>query len=122
MGTGLVSDCIDFHTATNEFRKHFSAVANESDRNCSALFACVFTNLKCLFQIQRHAIAVACANPALNSRRIDVDAKECRTVQRRCQGLSATHPTHPAGDHEPAAKVATKMAISHSGEGFKRAL
>src|SRR5436305_1608145 len=67
-------------------------------------------------------ISTAPRQPASDARAIDINPKECRSIQRSGEWLRAAHATHATADNKLARKVTLKVAVCHRGKCFERTL
>jgi hypothetical protein len=122
VGAGLVGDEVGAEAAAEQLGQDLRAVADEADRHRLAVFARVLRPPDRLVEIRRLAVEVPRLDPALDPRRVDVDAERDTLVHRHGERLRAAHAAEPAGERDRALERAAEPLRAGLGERLVRAL
>src|SRR5215218_425475 len=122
MGRGLIRDEIRHHTSPNQFRQHFSDIADQANRERATPAPCVFQETECSVELSLQPVAVPAVNPPADSLLVHIYSKERCAVHRSCQGLGPTHSAKSAGDHQSPLQRTPKVLSCALGERFVGAL
>ena len=115
---GLVGDDVGLEAATQELHVDLRGVAHHADRCRGLRLTGGFGPGDRLIEACRRLVEIARLQPALDPRRIHLDAEGDALVHGHCQRLRAAHPAETTGEDDSAAQAAVELLGGQRAEGF----
>ena len=105
MSGGLVGDQVELLPARNELGHDVGRIPEQPDRERPPLGRRGAHSLERVVERVRRLVEVARLEPALDPRRIDLHAEDCRARHRPSERLRAAHTAEPGREDRSPAQV-----------------
>ena len=122
VGRRLVGHHVDRRRPPQQLRKGVGRVGHHADRQRAPLGHRRRAPGQAVVERVRPLVEVALGQPALDPRRVDLDAQRHPAVHGHGQRLGPAHPAQAGGEHEPPGQGPAEVGVGHGGEGLERPL